>query len=188
MMSNAQTLTALAHEETIFSTVVLDVEDASGNFLSCRALLDSASNVNFISSSLANRLGLELKEEKLSLRGINKTSILKHSVTTSISSKFGPVQKTLKFSVITKITDNIPSSNIEPHQVSVPSEYVLADEHYFKASPVDMLISSAVFYQSVLHQGIKLQSGAILLYSKFGWIVGGSIRIGNCFIVFSSFP
>lgn len=162
---------------TILSTVVIDVADVDGNFHSVRALLDNGSDDNFITSQLTRKLGLARIDVCVPLTGIGERStIIDHQTETTISSRYGEFQTTLDFSVISSITGNVPSQseNIGPFGIS--SKHILADPEFNMSAPVDMLLNVDVFYNALLSEKIQLNNGPLMLHTKFGWIVGGSMQ------------
>jgi uncharacterized protein YtpQ (UPF0354 family) len=57
------------------STAIVWVTDDHGNNVKCRTILDTGSQVNFISKKLLNTLKLSSKRVKLPVRGIGASSI-----------------------------------------------------------------------------------------------------------------
>ena len=58
------------HNQVLLSTAQVLIQEASGNYTKCRALLDSGSQVSFISRPCAGRLNLEAKATHLHAEGI----------------------------------------------------------------------------------------------------------------------
>lgn len=162
---------------TLLSTVLVNVIDKYGNLQSCRALLDSGSDTNFLTTQCAKKLKLDLKEACVMLTGINeKTTIIRHSAEATISSHYGPYERNLKFSVLPNITGELPGQTIDVRRFNIPNGHLLADPQFHQSSKVEILLNADVFYDVLLGEKFRLTEGPMLIHSKFGWIVGGSIK------------
>lgn len=174
----------VAKRQTLLSTVSLQVADANGVLHLGRALLDSGSDANIISTSFANKLQLNLSNTFIPLTGVNeKTSVIRHKTETTVVSRYGPYEKKLEFSVLANITGNIPSQYIDVKELNIPNKYFIADPLFNQPAKVDMLLSADVFYDALLSDKIQLVNGPMLIHTKFGWIIGGSTtsqRPRNC--------
>lgn len=84
---SVMTATLTTRQHMMLSTVSVNVRDANGNFQLCRALLDSGSDANMMTTQCAKRLQLQFQETFFPITGINeKTSIIRHKVEAVISS------------------------------------------------------------------------------------------------------
>lgn len=160
---------------TFLSTVSIEVVDANGNIHEVRALLDTGSDDNLMTTHLARRLGTDCTPVCIPLTGIGeKTSIVHHQTSALISSRYGPFQRTLEFSVLSSITSNVPSQSIDTSKFTIPDECFLADPKYNVSAKVDMLLNIDIFYEALLEGKISLKDGPKMLHTTFGWIIGGS--------------
>ena len=162
---------------TLLSTIVVHVTDKYGNQHLCRALLDSGSDTNFITTQCAKKLQLNLKSACMSLQGISeKTTIVKYQTEATISSHYGPHDMKLSFSVMPTITGQLPSTAIDVQRLTIPKGHVLADPQFYQPSKVDMLLNAEIFYDSLLGEKFRLPEGPMFIHTKFGWILGGEIK------------
>lgn len=160
---------------TFLSTVMIEVEDAEGSYHIVRALLDTGSDDNLMTTSLARRLGNKCLDVSVPLTGIGeKTSIIQHQTSATISSRYGHFQRQLDFSVLPTITSNIPSQSVNISSIEIPSDCFLADPKFHVAAKIDMLLNVEVFYESLLEGKLNLKDGPKMLHTTFGWVVGGS--------------
>lgn len=77
---------------------------------------------------------------------------------------------------MSSITGQLPSYNINIAQLSIPKECFIADPEFHRSSDVDMLLRAEVFYDALLSEKMYLTNGPMLIHTKFGWIVGGSMQ------------
>ncbi|XP_055918418.1 uncharacterized protein LOC129950505 [Eupeodes corollae] len=123
-----------------------------------RALLDSGSQLNFITEELAQRLKLRKEEKLLNLLGIGKASA---TVMNSISS-YQPDQviKTLDWNIL---------SNIQ-----------LADPYFNKPQKIDLLIGADTFFELLsvgqINQGSEFPT---IQKTILGWIISGKYPKGT---------
>jgi hypothetical protein len=163
---------------TFLSTVVIDVADREGNFHPARALLDTGSDDNFVTTHFSRKLGLKLSDVCVPLKGIGeKTSIVNHQTSATISSLYGPYKKELDFSVMPSITGNLPNQSLNVSNWNIPPTMFLADPNFNIAGPIDMLLSIDVFYDILLGDQVELNDGPKMIHTKLGWLVGGSVNL-----------
>jgi len=58
--------------QVVLATAVVYVNDAAGNVRRCRAVLDSGSQLCFITNKLARRLGLQIVNNSVPITGIEQ--------------------------------------------------------------------------------------------------------------------
>jgi hypothetical protein len=181
--------TPLQVSQTLLSTIAVYVYDDEGGKHLCRALLDSGSDANFMTSQFVHKLNTKLEETCIALTGINeKASIVRHKTKATISSHYGPFEKELEFSVISKITGNLPTQAVNVRSLTLPFGKTLADPKFHRPSQVDMLLNAEVFYNCLLEEKLRLPEGPMLIHTKFGWIIGGEVRsIGSSSSLLSCF-
>ena len=165
-----------SRRQTFLSTVVIEVEDNDGSFHSVRALLDTGSDDNFMTTQLARKLNLQCENVCVPLTGIGeRTSIVHHQTSAKISSRYGVFVKTLQFSVMSSITGNIPGQSVNVSKWSLPKSHFLADPKFNISAKIDMLLNIDVFYDALLPEQIDLVDGPKMQHTKLGWIIGGAV-------------
>ncbi|XP_055859254.1 uncharacterized protein LOC129921447 [Episyrphus balteatus] len=65
---------SVSSDKVILATAIVQIKGSSGEYMPVRALLDSRSQLNFITEELAQRLKLRKEEKPLNLLGIGKAS------------------------------------------------------------------------------------------------------------------
>ncbi|XP_050305074.1 uncharacterized protein LOC126742475 [Anthonomus grandis grandis] len=120
-----------------------------------RALLDSGSQSNFITTDLAAFLNLNIKELSVSVIDLNCV-------------------------VLDKITNALPTLSVDKEKLKIPSNIVLADSFFNIPSKIDILIGAEVFYELLSYGQIKIEENLpILQKTCFGWIVSGRLPCSN---------
>ncbi len=75
---------------TILTTVQVEVEAGDGSYHLCRVLLDTGSDHNYITTSMAKRLLLKRRDTCIPMTGVNeKVTIVKELAESKISSRYG---------------------------------------------------------------------------------------------------
>ncbi|XP_066157588.1 uncharacterized protein [Euwallacea fornicatus] len=171
-------LSSLSSDNHVFlSTVLVDVVSAEGKRLKVRALLDSGSQSNFITSSLCKRLKTKLGDFEVIVGGLgSKASEVKHCCHIEVCARHSGYKSSLKCLVLPRITGFIPGAPVNISRLNIPSNITLADPEFSKPGPIDLLIGSELFYGLLCVGQISLgPHNPILQKTRFGWIVSGSM-------------
>lgn len=145
--------------------------------VTCRGLLDTASNANFITNSLANKLGLEKHSCQMSIEGMNlMTTSSREFITAKIKSHTNNFEKVLSFCIIPHIAIT-PTQSIHRELIKIPANIRLADPDFYKPAEVDILISAGTVMAllSIGHIKTVTSEKTCVYFQKtlLGWIVGG---------------
>uniref|UniRef100_A0A1B0DI65 Uncharacterized protein n=1 Tax=Phlebotomus papatasi TaxID=29031 RepID=A0A1B0DI65_PHLPP len=160
----------------LLATAVVCVENAKGEKILCRALLDSGSQANIITERICQLLKFPKKQSNCRLEGIGAQEA--HSKY-QVSVRFGPrdtdnLIQTDCF-VQSKITGLHPSVQLSS-KLPIPTDLVLADPQWNTPQTIDMLIGGRHYWDLVLDQTIRMGPGLPLLkHSVFGWMVVGEV-------------
>ena len=167
-----------ARKRAIIPTAVVIVQDSCGSFQTVRTLLDSCSEINFISEETAKRLKLKFYSVKQEVSGIGDVRApIKFEVMATIKSRTTEFEWSSIFLVAKTISARQPGEQLEIHSWKLPKDIKLADPLFHKPQRIDMLISAEVFFDLLLDGRIVLGDGLpSLTNTVFGWIVGGSYR------------
>ncbi|XP_043485180.1 uncharacterized protein LOC122513017 [Leptopilina heterotoma] len=85
-----------------------------------------------------------------------------------------------EFFVTNNISHCIPTRELNREEITIPEHIILADPEYYKSKPVDLLLGTNVFWDSLEPQQIKQGRGhPVLQLTKFGWILGGLLSATN---------
>lgn len=162
---------------TILGTVIVKLQAENGHHILCRALLDSGSMRNFVTTQVVQILNPPLINEQISVEGISSTATqVNKSCTFELQSQFNDtIGYNISCLVLPRITGVQPPSLINTTNWNVPPNLNLADPTFMKPGHVDLLIGAELFWQILLSGRIELGDGLpILQETKIGWVVAGS--------------
>jgi len=159
----------------MLSTAIIHMRDKSDNLHSCRVLLDSGSQPNFISRELCERLGLPQQRTDTIIDGVNSISSTSQNETTAtIYSRFNKYQETLPFLIIDKVTNKIPAVAVDVDSFQIPSNIKLADPTFHLPGKIDLILGSEVFWRLLCIGQIQIsKTKPTFQKTKLGWIVSG---------------
>ncbi|XP_055585104.1 uncharacterized protein LOC129737956 [Uranotaenia lowii] len=158
-------------------TAVVHVLDNDNQPQTCRVLLDSGSQVNFITDQLANTLRLEKRKVEVPIGGINEIkTVARHLIKVHLQSRCSDFRTELECLVIPKVTGPIPSTNIDITDWHFPHGIQLADPNFFKPDKIDLLVGAALFF-NILKTGHLILDSCLseLRESHLGWLVTGTL-------------
>ncbi|GBN49736.1 hypothetical protein AVEN_67689-1, partial [Araneus ventricosus] len=152
------------------------IRNKENKFVPVRAILDSASEINIISSDCANFLGLKKEKLFLPVSGIcGSTQNASRKVTTSLSNLNGNYQWVIELMVLPKITDFSPATRLDVSNLKIPENIQLADETFYIPQKVDLLLGCELFFEFIKADKIRLNDSRLILQDTcFGYIVAGS--------------
>lgn len=166
-----------ANKKILLATALIVVKNKTGETLECRALLDSASQSNFITEGLCERLGIATKAILIDVAGIGQgnTRITKRANVT-ISSRLNAFKNTLSCLVLPIITPNIPAVSFDCDSLNIPDDLHLADPEFYESGQIDILIGASLFWDLLSQGQIRLgRNLPVLQKTHFGWIVSGPL-------------
>ncbi|XP_062556676.1 uncharacterized protein LOC134221497 [Armigeres subalbatus] len=175
------TLCARASEiekQTLLSTAIVLVDGLASTPYPCRVLLDSASQMNFVTERFANLLSLKMIPADFTVSGLNSNKTrIGRMLHTTVRSCHTNLSIDLDLLVTAKITGDLPVKSFDVSGWPISSKLALADPTFNKRGRVDMLIGAEYFW-SLLEEG-RFELGTnlpTLSNTKLGWIAGGIIR------------
>lgn len=180
-LSHGATNKYVKYEPTtvLLATARIIITDSHGTEHNVRALLDSASQSNFITRDCCRRLGLNLLVSSCStVRGIGgSTKSVEGSVDINFSSRFNRnINYDMKSLVVDKITERLPTVSVNTSSLSTFRNLPLADETYSTSSEIDVLIGASIFPHLLLSKRIKCSSSLqspIALETVLGYVIVG---------------
>lgn len=172
---NPVSLVARSCKRAILPTAVVLIKDNFGSFIPVRVLLDSCSEINFITEEVAKRLKLQFQPEAQGVSGIGEIQTSsKFSVAATIKSRVSSFEWSSVFAVSKSISAQQPGEFIETSDWKIPETIQLADPLFYKPQRIDLLLNSEVFFAMLLNGRISLgDNKPCLVNTVFGWIVGG---------------
>ena len=161
--------------QTVLPTASVTVLDYDCEPVVLRALLDSGSQVCFLSEVGFKRLRCRR------LQCDNIVTILGGEETHQIN---GPAkiqlrapafEVTVSVLIIPTITGIFPICAIDVTELSLPETLGLADEKFDVPARVDLLLGADVFHELILPSIAIQRNGLTLIHTVFGWAVSGPI-------------
>lgn len=174
--------------QVLLLTAMVNVLDKHGKPQSCRALLDSGSQVNFISEAMLEKLQVDREEIDIPITGINSVrSSVRQRARVEVRSKQNGFKMELDCLVSPKVTENLPTFEVDAATWNIPAGIQLADPTFFRSGQVDLLIGME-WYDDILKAGrLKLSEDLPTLRdSQFGWLVGGRYASAFCGTIVNS--
>ncbi|XP_033252781.1 uncharacterized protein LOC117192220 [Drosophila miranda] len=165
-------------DQVILATAVVKVQDRSGQFQYARALLDSGSQINFISEDLAQRLRLRRDESCLNITTVGKnSSVIRHKIHTSVQSRINDHNFDSDFWVLRSISTYQPDHVVNFAQWKIPANLQMADPQFYKPAKVDLLIGAETFFDLMCVGQLKASSEhPTIQKTLLGWIVSGKYK------------
>ncbi|XP_039315481.1 uncharacterized protein LOC113002965 [Solenopsis invicta] len=159
------------------STPIVNVKGADGGNYQLRVLLDSASEVNFVTLAACKKLGVKLDDVHQNINGLNNVKcIIRHSCQLQVKSRVSEFELNLQCLVVPRIAGALPPFTIEISKLAIPGNLKLADPIFYNPGRIDALIGSEFFLQLLQAGRIELGEGLPTLQnSKLGWVIAGSI-------------
>ncbi|XP_055589397.1 uncharacterized protein LOC129741675 [Uranotaenia lowii] len=164
--------------KVLLATAVVLLEDDYGNSVSARALLDSGSECNIISSHFSQLLRFKRNRADVQISGIGQfPTNTKEKVRAMVRSKNSNYAQIMDFYVLPKVTEDLPTSSFSETVWNLPKGITLADPEFFRTHPIDVLLGGEFFFNFFSSkQRLPLGNGLpSLIDSVFGWLVTGSV-------------
>lgn len=171
----------LKSTQVLLSTAEVLICDNNNKMFTVRALLDSASQSNFITKSFCEKLNINKHDTRITIFGVNqKKTPIKHCTTVKIKSKTSNYTTNLSCLIMDKITENLPHASFDKNLITIPNHVTLADNHFNVSKPIDLLIGADTFWDIITSEKIcKNNNLPILQNTKLGWIVAGQLPFNN---------
>ncbi|XP_075157744.1 uncharacterized protein LOC142231011 [Haematobia irritans] len=166
---------SLSNNDVLLATAIILVKNKFGTFVPCRAILDSASQLNFITSRFAAQAQLKLNPSQFSISGIGEGNLVADkSVEILIKSCHNNYSASFVAVVIPTITEYQPNPNIDVNQMKIPQNVSLADPEFYKKGRIDILIGAGLFFDLMSVGQIRCaNTSTILQKTQLGWVVSG---------------
>ncbi|XP_062713533.1 uncharacterized protein LOC134290411 [Aedes albopictus] len=158
-------------------TAVVHAFDKHGKPHPCRVLLDSGSQVNFVTERMANLLQLPKTKADVPITGINALrSLAREKVSVTIRSRSTEFQASIECLVTPKVTQFIPSTKLDVSTWNLPDNLQFADPMFHTPDKIDLLIGGELFFDIFQPHRIDLGDNLPTLRSTYlGWVVTGTI-------------
>ncbi|KAF2891474.1 hypothetical protein ILUMI_14699, partial [Ignelater luminosus] len=163
--------------QTLLSTAMVKVNDTEHNSHQIRVLLDSASQSNFVSEGLCDKLKLKKIPIAMNVIGIGQGTInISHKVMLTFYSCCNNYKGTISCLVVPQISSALPTHTFNQNAIEIPPNIKLADPRFNESRPIDVLLGAGIFW-SLLSVGQIKVNQLILQKSKLGWLISGELVI-----------
>ncbi|XP_077259746.1 uncharacterized protein LOC143896075 [Temnothorax americanus] len=163
----------------LLSTVQAEALDAHGNPFPVRILLDSASQLNFISEGCRQRGSFGRTKCHTVVLAVNDTKAAATRGRTSLVIQAQGKESTrtlVEATILPRISAPLPSSQVERRAWKHLNGLRLADPQYHRPGPIDILIGAEIF-ASLLRDGRRVgrKGEPDAFNSVIGWVLVGSV-------------
>jgi hypothetical protein len=158
----------------LLATAIVEVKNKAGQYIPCRALLDSASQSHCITERCVQRLKLSRIQTHAFIQGIsNVNTAAHHSVSIYLRSRHSDWHTTLDCAILSNITGTTPSTKLDTTNWKLPKDIKLADEQFDQPGSIDLLIGADIY--EILRSGRHTRSSnlPVLQETVLGWTISG---------------
>ncbi|XP_055543016.1 uncharacterized protein LOC129728594 [Wyeomyia smithii] len=141
-------------------------------------MLDSGSQVSFVSEALANRLTISRESVNVPITGIGGARIYaREKLNVNIQSRCSNFSTDLECLIVPKVTSIIPAKKVDISSWSISAGVQLADTTFHVPEKIDMLIGASKFFSLLKSGQIHLADGLPELHENhMGLVVSGEIN------------
>jgi hypothetical protein len=164
--------------QILLATAQVVVYDSMGQPHKCKALLDSASQTNFITVSLVQHLRLNKGRNRLPIQGINEvTAKTSHSVSLRLQSTISAFTAHITCALLPCITGEMPSMHLQHDNWNLPVDVQLADPYFYRPGKVELLLGADLFFDLLLPEK-RTRAGdyRTLPNTELGWTLSGKFQ------------
>lgn len=167
-----------ADYNVVLGTARAHIADASGQYLDCRAVLDSGAQSSFITLSAAQRLGLRRKKCPFTVCGLGGKVIKTFGIVPcTIKPRFADVPTfVVDMVVVDKVASEMPNVLFPESVIKTYGEYNLADPYFYKKSHIDVLFGNDLVSDLVRDKPLQINTKLPnLINTVFGFVVSGKL-------------
>lgn len=164
----------------MLATLLVLTKDSDGNKIVVRALCDQGSQLNLITSDIAQALKLKRKSTEIQIKGVNGTTPTQGIIELELHSIHSDSSTNrIKAFVVPKIVGTLPQVQFDIKQWKYLEKLKLADKRFNEPSTVDILLGAA-FYSEIIRNGIiKRKNAPTAQRTSFGWIIFGNLGLSS---------
>ncbi|UYV69448.1 hypothetical protein LAZ67_6003632 [Cordylochernes scorpioides] len=162
----------------LLATAEIKIKNGLGKLCTCRALLDSGSQVTMITKGCCERLGLVQRKSDRMIIGVGNTPVQHSSSTVSVT--FCPLNNSEEFSVEAVVTgvltSEIPNFRLKDPNWPTLKSLKLADPEFYIQAPIDMILGADIYTELMLNGSISLGEGLpMAINTRLGWVLLGKL-------------
>ncbi|XP_044594851.1 uncharacterized protein LOC123272215 [Cotesia glomerata] len=166
------------HAATLLATCQVDVVTKLSTH-PIRILLDSGSEISFISDTLVQLLHLRRTRSNIAILGIgsSKAGHTNGCVTITLVSQHSDQSLTLQVHILGGLTAQLSATLIVDADVAQFSDLTLADPAFASPGPIDVIIGANYYGQVITGEIIRCEAPGLLAKNTiFGWIILGPVQ------------
>lgn len=180
-----------SEKHVLLATAIVYIHTRSGEKFPVKALIDQGSQNHLIRNSLVMKLKLNTSSDNSTILGFGDMPIIKSnsSVNFKISSHVdSSFSMEIEASSMNKITGELPFIPIHRKDWYHLKGIKLADMHFDRPSPIDLLLGAEA-YEKILLDGIirKQDDSPTAQNSRFGWLLFGLVKSEPRFLPVADF-
>lgn len=177
----------------ILGTAVVHILDSFNNYQTCRVLIDSGAQSNFMTLDCFQRLGLSAQKCPYNIYGLGGENVKTNGM---VSCTIKPRHSAspcfdLNAVILSRLTSDLPTVQIPNNVIHHFKDLELADPWFYKKAPIDIILAADIFPH--IYDGKKCivsPDVPIALGSVFGYVVTGRLEMqsssNNCHVVAST--
>ncbi|XP_047030301.1 uncharacterized protein LOC124637719 isoform X1 [Helicoverpa zea] len=170
-------------KDVLLPTAIVRIITKNGTFIHARALLDTGSQVSFITEKLADQIDCKITPANQLITGILQgTSNMHQRANFDIYAANNNFKLALNCYIAKNITCELPQQSFYNVGFNIPSHVYLADKNFNKTGEISLLLGCDVFFQVLQSESLPLTpQGPYLVSTSLGYIVAGSlpVSVGN---------
>nr|XP_049698115.1 uncharacterized protein LOC110376205 [Helicoverpa armigera] len=170
-------------KDVLLPTAIVRIITKNGTFIHARALLDTGSQVSFITEKLADQIDCKITPANQLITGILQgTSNMHQRANFDIYAANSNFKLALNCYIAKNITCELPQQSFYNVGFNIPSHVYLADKNFNKTGEISLLLGCDVFFQVLQRESLPLTpQGPYLVSTSLGYIVAGSlpVSVGN---------
>ncbi|XP_065361884.1 uncharacterized protein LOC135955462 [Calliphora vicina] len=158
----------------ILPTALVDVRNHKGDFMICRILLDTASELSYISEDCMKRLGLPRNCSRIALSGISSVKAESTHGHSNLQMKSRNSQHSIdaQVHILGRITSSLPRSTITNYDRGRLEAVRLADPSFYRSNPIDILLGADYVWDVMTQEKLLDDKGRTIAVSTiFGLVV-----------------
>ncbi|XP_073947429.1 uncharacterized protein isoform X1 [Choristoneura fumiferana] len=177
---------SIEESQCLLPTARVYLVGQDGTKYNVKVLLDSGSQVSFVTTELVQRLGLTPVQKEVTIVGItNVNNKVNYSIPLEVYSRISPFKLSVNCHVVDSITCKLPQTKLDMSNIYIPPGIQLADNDYNIPGEIHMLMGCDAFFQLLLPQqpALARQSSAqhsvqpTIINTHFGHVIGGSLPL-----------
>ncbi|XP_062704099.1 uncharacterized protein LOC134286498 [Aedes albopictus] len=168
----------LEQKTVMLMTALVNLRDLCNRKVPCRVLLDSGSQMSFISRSMADRLAVHRAPTLVPITGVGASRTCAHEkLSVAVESRYTDFSTMVECLVIPKVTGVIPTTQLDISKWPIPISVFLADPEFNTPGQIDMLLGVSHFLRLLKLGRIQLRDDLPdLQETQFGWVVAGDVE------------